>query len=115
MPWNMIVIPITPGTSTVANADSERAPPPPTLWPIRGNTYRNTNTSRNGWISVRTTNSHLFFHSTTRSRRISARRATRLAASTERVGAISMRGRCAGTAAAGELAGAALTRAAPCR
>ena len=38
-PWNMIEIPTTPGTSTVANADSATRPcPPPTPWPILGKT-----------------------------------------------------------------------------
>ena len=88
----MIEIPTTPGTSTVANADSATLPPPPpTPWPIVGNTYRNTNTSRNGWISVRITNSTKFLRSTTRSRRISARSAVRLAAIVERAGSIAMR------------------------
>ena len=76
-----------------------------------GNTYRNTNTSRNGWISVRSTNSQKFLRSTTKSRRISAFSAVRLAAITERVGLIAMRS-CSGAAG---LAVAALTRAAPCR
>ena len=39
MPWNMIEMPTTPGTSTVAKADSASGPcPPPTLWPILGKT-----------------------------------------------------------------------------
>ncbi len=107
----MIEIPTTPGTSTVANFDSSTLPPPPPMpWPILGNTNRNTNTSRNGWTSVRITNSHLFFHSTTRSRRISARSAMRLAAIVERVGSIAMCG--CGAASDGA---AAISRAAPCR
>ena len=39
MPWNMIEMATTPGTSTVANAASAATPlPPPTPWPMRGNT-----------------------------------------------------------------------------
>ena len=105
----MIEMPTTPGTSTVANFDSSTLPPPPPMpWPIFGNTNRNTNTSRNGWINVRITNSHLFFHSTTRSRRINARSAMRLAAIVERVGSITICAR--GTATDG----AAISRATPC-
>ena len=40
-PWNMMEIPTTPGTSTVANADEAAPPPPPvppTAWPILGKT-----------------------------------------------------------------------------
>ena len=38
-PWNMTEIPTTPGTSTVANADSAAMPPPPPMpWPIFGKT-----------------------------------------------------------------------------
>src|SRR5579875_4128814 len=40
-PWNMVEIPTTPGTSTVANP-ADPAAPPPTDWPICGKTYRNT-------------------------------------------------------------------------
>src|SRR5450759_1898481 len=46
IPWNMIEIATTPGTSTVANSDSDTfPPPPPTPWPIDGNTYRKTTVS----------------------------------------------------------------------
>ena len=39
----------TPGTSTVANADSAAVPlPPPMPWPIFGKTNRKTKQSRNG-------------------------------------------------------------------
>ena len=39
MPWNMMAMPTTPGTSTVANADWPACPlPPPTPWPMVGNT-----------------------------------------------------------------------------
>ncbi len=38
-PWNMIEIPTTPGTRIVAKSDSAPRPlPPPTPWPILGNT-----------------------------------------------------------------------------
>ena len=38
-PWNMIEMPTTPGTRTVAKADSAAVPfPPPMPWPILGNT-----------------------------------------------------------------------------
>ena len=38
-PWNMIEMPTTPGTSTVAKADSAAGLlPPPMPWPILGNT-----------------------------------------------------------------------------
>ena len=54
------------------------APPrPPIPWPIFGNTYANTNTSRNGWISVRGSTSFQVLRTTTRSRRRSARNAVR--------------------------------------
>ena len=60
-------IPTTPGTRTVAN-DEPTLDLPPTDCPISGNTYRNTNTSRNGWIMVRITNSTRCLRSTVRSR-----------------------------------------------
>ena len=37
-PWNMMVMPTTPGTSTVAKADSAAVLPPPIPCPIFGNT-----------------------------------------------------------------------------
>jgi hypothetical protein len=55
-PWNMIEIPTTPATSTVANPAAP-ACRPPTDWPILGNTKRNTKQSRNGWMIVRRTKS----------------------------------------------------------
>ena len=57
MPWKMIASATTPATSSVENVRSRRRPAPPTPWPIFGNTYVNTNTSRNGWSSVRGMNS----------------------------------------------------------
>src|SRR6185437_5157468 len=54
--------------------------------PIFGNTYRKTKQSRNGWMIVRSTNSHRCLRSTTRSRSSSAPSAVQLAAATERVG-----------------------------
>ena len=45
------------------------------LWPIFGNTYVKTNTSMNGWSSVRGMNSPSDLRSTVRSRRSSARNA----------------------------------------
>ncbi len=110
-------MPTTPGTSTVANADSAAGLCPPMPCPIFGNTYRNTKHSRNGWISVRSTNSHRCLRSTTRSRRISAPSAARLAAATERVGPPPIRGGAGAAAPAGAagVTGAVISRAAPCR
>ena len=85
-PWNMTEMPTTPGTRMVANADSAAVPCPPMPWPILGNTNRNTKQSRNGWITVRSTNSHRCLRSTTRSRSMSAPSAVQLAAATDRVG-----------------------------
>ena len=130
MPWNMMAMPTTPGTSTVAKADWPACPlPPPTPWPMVGNTYRNTKTSRNGWTSVRATNSNTCLRSTARSRRTSAASASRLAAAAERAGVAVMAGRWpspagaspaavpAAAAPAGVPAGTvvAISRAAPCR
>src|ERR1039458_5028797 len=56
-PWNMTEIPTTPGTRTVAKADSAAVPCPPMPCPIFGNTKRKTKQSRNGWMIVRSTNS----------------------------------------------------------
>ena len=72
--WNMIEIPSTPGTSTVANADSATVPPfvPPIDCPISGNTKRKTKHNRTGCTRVRVTNSAKVFFSTTRSRSRSA-------------------------------------------
>ena len=86
-PWNMTEIPTTPGTRIVANADSAAGPlPPPMPWPIFGKTNRKTKQSRNGWISVRSTNSQKCLRRTTRSRSMSAPSAVQLAAATDRVG-----------------------------
>ena len=88
IPWNMIESPTTPGTSTVANADSAPGMPlaAPIPCPIFGNTYRKTKHNKNGCTRVRIVNSILCFHKTTRSRWIRARRDVRLAAVAERVG-----------------------------
>ena len=102
-PWNMTEIPTTPGTSTVAKSRAPAEPDPPTAWPIFGKTKRKTKQSRNGWINVRKTNSLFVFHTTTRSRRISATMAVRLASKTLRVGCTSKVGY------------ALMRRAAPCR
>ena len=37
-PWNMMEIPTTPGTRTVAKADCSAGPRPPMPWPIFGKT-----------------------------------------------------------------------------
>ena len=79
MPWNRIESPTTPATRMVAKADSPPALPPPMPWPIFGNTYKKTNTSRKGWMIVRGMNSLRFFLSTVRSRSSSAPKAERLA------------------------------------
>lgn len=89
-PWNMIEMPTTPGTRMVANADAPVAPPPPTDWPIFGNTNRKTKHRRKGWINVRSTNSRKVFRNTTRSRKMRPPSAARLAAVTERVGDVSI-------------------------
>ena len=86
-PWNITEIPTTPGTRTVANADCAAVPcPPPMPCPIFGKTKRKTKQSRNGWMSVRSTNSQRCLRSTTRSRSMSAPSAVQLAAATDRVG-----------------------------
>ena len=76
----------------VAKADPVEGPsrPPPTAVPIFGNTKRKTKQSRNGCTRVRMTNSPKCFLSTTRSRSISARSATRLATSVDRVGLVAI-------------------------
>src|SRR3974390_3380861 len=55
--------------------------------PIFGNTYRNTKQSRNGWMSVRSTNSQMCLRSTTTSRSSRAPSAVQLAAAPARGGA----------------------------
>ena len=47
-PWNMIEIPTTPGTKIVAKAVDAPGPPPPTAWPILGNTKRKTKHNKKG-------------------------------------------------------------------
>jgi hypothetical protein len=76
----------------VAKADPVEGPsrPPPTAVPIFGNTKRKTKQSRNGCTSVRVANSVKFFCRTTRSRSMSARRATRLAVNVDRVGRVAV-------------------------
>ena len=116
-PWNITEMPTTPGTSTVANADDAAADWPPTAWPICGNTYRNTKHSRNGWMTVRSTNSQKCLRTTTRSRSSSAPSAVQLAAATERSGRSggSAGGRPAGAGDGGGAAVVAISRAAPSR
>ena len=110
-PWNMTEIPTTPGTRIVANADSATIPCPPMPCPILGNTNRNTKQSRNGWMTVRSTNSQRCLRSTTTSRSMSAPSAVQLAAATDRVGPPPIRR----DGACGVVSEVAISPAAPCR
>jgi hypothetical protein len=104
-----MVTPTTPATSTVANADSASGPlPPPIPWPIFGNTYVNTKTSRNGWSSVRGRNSLSCLRSTVRSRRSKALNAAQLAVTVLRRAVLRPPG-----AASGVVVVVAISRAAP--
>ena len=57
---------------------------PPTPWPILGNTYVKTNTSRSGCMMVRMANTPIVLRSTRRSRRSRAQKAARDAERTGR-------------------------------
>jgi len=87
-PWNMTEMPTTPGTSTVAKPAAPRALEPPTAWPIFGKDEEEHEAQQERLDQGSHTNSRLVFHSTTRSRRISAPRRLRLASKTLRVGAL---------------------------
>ena len=87
--------------------------PPPMPWPICGNTYRNTNTSRNGWIRVRSDElaevlaQHDQVAQDQRAERGAARRGV------ERVGVAARS--CRAPARGGSAVGGRVIRAAPCR
>ena len=75
MPWKIIADPITPAVSSVENAAAPCLPP--TAWPIRGNTYVNTNSSRSGCMIVRPMNIPSSLRTTVMSRMSNAMNADR--------------------------------------